>query len=415
MINKHNITGDVQLHPKSISKHAKNSLLSFNILLICLFSISLLNYNVYVIFFSFIFLFLFVELFIAKFQARTFFVSFGIILIIVLLSFKFVITDFNKVADELSNFNFGFLLKLIVLVLIGFLLKTIIDNYSKEKLASIVRVLIIINFSVVVIQFVVYGLFGHYLDIHHLLTGEESRALLLNQGSVSVRYTGLYVEPSNLGAVALTLHCIYSKFKIWKLDMMTVLVAFMCLISLSTLVLVVCVFYFFTLFYLCSKHKLVSSILLVFIFIILASLYSDVLMFQYLKFEMNIGMRTSLIDLIVAREGWEKWFGYGPYAYEELIYQLTLPNAENRVASINDVGSLVFLIVMFGYSGCFVFLLLFWLMPDNKSKIFYLIISFLKISIYHPIFILFIVVLTSKGSESRNKRSWGFLPKKRSY
>lgn len=377
-------------------KKSKNNIAKSGVLCLGFFCMSLVNYGVYMLLFSSLLLCIYVLFFINRYSQNIVLYTVLTLFLLLVFSIKFVLFDIYHVATEQSVFNFGRLLSFVFLIIMFCFCKLIVISYERAKLASIIKALMIFNFFIVIVQLFFYKFSGFYLDFHYFLTGEESRALMFDNLIVNVRYTGLYVEPSNLGAVALTLHCIYCKLNRWKIDLYAFFTFFLCLLSFSTLILAVSILYFGSLFLLLTKRKIIWMFLFVTVLIFLIYLGSDSLSYQFAKFQVNIGMRINMIDIVDKREGFNKWFGYGPYGYDRLIYQLTQPDITNRIASINDMGSLVFLVIVFGYFGVVIFVSVFLLMPNIKSKIFYLIISCLKISIFHPLFLLFLAVLSSE-------------------
>ncbi|MFA0560650.1 hypothetical protein AB4542_11300 [Vibrio breoganii] len=210
------------------------------------------------------------------------------------------------------------------------------------------------------------------------------------------RVTGFYEEPSTLGAAILALLSIYSKSRNWKIDKLFILSIIACFLTLSTAIWIIAAIFAVSivLFNTRPKNLLVYALFLCAFFAILFT--SSYYAIQVEKFNSRVEMRTGLIDQIERRDADLAFWGPGPYGVEPEVHNEVFASNSSKLASINDAGSLMFMIVHFGYFALIIMSLILFFIKDTKSRLIFLILSMTKISIFHPIYLFVLAIYTVK-------------------
>lgn len=326
-------------------------------------------------------------------------------LFLMLAAFRFQFFLKNKVLPIFVDAFWGNFSMLLLCILVWIGLRSILLSNKGNLLRSIAIPLLWIHVVAFYLQFVLYLSAGYYPDFVLLLTGEKSRFMAFEGAPVigigSFRPTGLLAEPSTYFYVALalaTLIVIDQGFKSnKKLIVLTIISMFL---SFSTAALIIASIFVIYLFFSQSIKKqyyvvMVIAIIAIAILGVGASV-SKLYLSQEKKFTQSSAIRASLINAIINRDESAKFLAYGPFAVDRRIsISSTGKKGQETMASLNDVGMLVFFVIEFGYLGVILFLgLCYLIFKKSRNKLFlFLIFSLTKANPFIPFFILYIAVL----------------------
>lgn len=338
---------------------------------------------------------------------------------IVISGVKFLLYDILFVDDLKVN---SFIPNFIVFLTIPIFIFLVYENLKQWVTIDIVidslGVVLKIHLLLFFLQVITYYLTGYFIDYVKPFTGEETRYLnsyaFTSLGSI--RFTGAYVEPSTYATFVVIItstRLMLKKINKSKLDYIDYLASLSTLITFSTAsyvyglgLLSIQILYRLK----TSKYKL---FFLIFSLISITSLCFYYFDFIYLIFNDFIfkvdtrgGIRTSLIDYILNnRHGFNYIFGESFYGLRHELYTLSnnISGGERVMASVNDSGFGVYLIVLFGVVGLpFLSLFLVYILAiDFILGLIILNVFLTKVSIEHyPIILMFVFLFFyyKKGS-----------------
>lgn len=330
--------------------------------------------------------------------------------ILLAFAFKFVIYDYLLVD---ANYSSSFPNNLIMYSSFGLIflsLRSILnDTDNQVLLVRICRVVLACHIGAFAAQALVWYLGGTYLDFVYPFTGEESR---FNYHGYA-RFSGLQVEPStytSVIAVLVALVCLSDKQQRFDTLLLTALLTMV--VSLSTAGIVIAALLYI---YLTLRNLSASFFLFIAAVLFLAVLPQEVDQLfgnsgaAQIELVRDVDMRIRLIGEISERTGIEVYLANGPFALERDIAILTGDDAgKSRIASINDMGLLVFLLVRLGLFGVLIF---FWLLWRNMSSLrllfLFLIVSLTKLGLFHPLLWIY-VAFAFAANKATIKENKGF-------
>lgn len=261
------------------------------------------------------------------------------------------------------------------------------------ELEGALQTLIWLHLFFFLAQFVLYYFAGYLIDFSQVLFGHEGR----NMYGSTFRATGLLPEPSTYaGVLCCLLVPYYTYIRKFNLTLATAILTF--LLSLSTAAWVLAVFFVLA-FFLLSEHYSYSSKIkyLSVVFIIISSLslvFSDYVLLQSVKYEDTSPMRILLVNYVFTeREGSLFFFGPGVLTSEKSLFFDLLQNY--RVASTNDSGALVYIMLKFGLLGglFYVAIFVYFLFKDKNKAALFLLLSITKINPFNPLFIMSFILM----------------------
>lgn len=264
-------------------------------------------------------------------------------------------------------------------------LRKVLNNVELE---NILLTLIWLHLFFFLVQFALYYFAGYLIDFSQVLFGYESR----NMYGSTFRATGLLAEPSTYGGVLCCLLVPYYTY-IRKFNLTLATATLTLLLSLSTAAWVLAVFLVLAFFLLSdqysysSKIKYVSFTLTLVLF--LSMVFSDYIVLQSVKYKDTSPMRLLLVDYVFnEREGNLFIFGPGVLTSEKSLFFDLLQNY--RVASTNDSGSLIYIMLKFGLLGLLLYVAIFiyFLFRDKTKAVLFFLLSLTKINPFNPLFII---------------------------
>ncbi|MEZ8688513.1 hypothetical protein AB4186_24775 [Vibrio lentus] len=298
------------------------------------------------------------------------------------------------------NFFFSMLLKLSVSFLIVISLKN-----DKDALFKVITAVLLLHISFFWIQFITVYSTGVYLDPMNAIVGSRQRY----GGSFSLpiigqiyRPTGFYEEPSTYSAFIVCM--LAARFYVNKtVDKITWFSVFSIIFSFS----VASIMYgFLILGYLIFYHsKFNLKIIIAFIFPILVWLLFIVVEGRLNAVDNASSIREGLMDVVFNQPKSIVLFGNGmlgvpeplaPYIREGNLWRA-------GVASLNDNGLWLFMIMKVGVLGLLSFLSLAIFKLKNKLNIFmFLVLIVTKLSFLYFYYVFYILVIFSADEDSQN-------------
>ncbi|OKP08191.1 hypothetical protein [Xenorhabdus thuongxuanensis] len=330
-------------------------------------------------------------------------ISIIIILIILSLPSYFDIGPHkNNLEYSFSQYSLGFTFK----ILSAF---TIIYSFRNDirVLNLIIRYCLIINLSIFFIQFIVVYSTSYYIDPLAIITGEHqrygSRFFIPIIGQI-YRPTGFFEEPSTYAAfITCLIACNLLVNK--KIDTLMLISIFSVILSLSVAALIYGTF--LLLFFLYKKNsnilKIITSLILPF-FIILITY------FALLRLNSLDGtateIRFNLINLIFSQDAFSLIFGNGMLG---MMNEITI-NLKNdtlwklNIASLNDNGLWLFIIIKMGLIGLILFIICIYKKLKTKTDIlFFYVILLTKINLFSFMLIFYLLIIYLLNLDSSKK------------
>tara|TARA_Y100000748_G_scaffold300973_1_gene300376 strand:- start:806 stop:1843 length:1038 start_codon:yes stop_codon:yes gene_type:complete len=307
--------------------------------------------------------------------------------------------DKGEVYSDISTLSFIYFGYLIFLY---FFCKELAKEYSETFLASFELLFKIILITGFIFFFI--NIAGFDISVVGLLAGKEAR--LASNDSIGIGMIGIVEEPSTYGAVLIIFSLLLF---ISKKNQALALIGLLCsFLTFSTaiwfitpIILLVLVF---TESQLLRKYPitiLLSSLLFLVIFIGLTSN----IQISKISDGYAVSIRLFLFELLSNRDAYMIFWAAGPWGYESVIRDLTDPwYGALRSASINDLGSFVFIYILFGTLGLIAFFsFILKEIKGLKMKIIFLVTTLLKLSIMHPLFLLYMAAFSHFSSlEAKN-------------
>jgi hypothetical protein len=275
----------------------------------------------------------------------------------------------------------------------------IATNLSVVKLSESSEALIYLFAFVYLLQFLFWGASGNILDINETLFGQTARQdpAFWNLP----RFSTLFEEPSTFGAVLLALVFVVQLRNPWSwavfLGLALAVSTFSFFVFFSTLVIL-------AIWIVAAVFRRMASAIISVIVIVAGVAVTinyllpimDTVTFQ--NSSTNLVIRMALLDYAFDRDGANILLGSGFFGEDPTIKYFTDPRTENgRLAAVNDLGTVVYFFVEFGFLGVatlFLFILFASRHLDRKIIPFFWCMFFTKLSILHPLF--FIVLLNPK-------------------
>lgn len=247
-------------------------------------------------------------------------------------------------------------------------------NLDNISLMHSLKYVLLFLFSLHIIQFFSFIIFDYYIDFSHIFFGNESRygSNLIN----FPRFTNIYEEPSTYSSVIILLGSIYY---ILSKKVLIPNIAFF--LSISTLSLAGVLIASMALIVI-NFNKYISILLIIFTIFLLSIYYEH---FPYGP----VFIRYSLFQNIIDIEGGVALFGSGFLGHNIELSILSNPDlSKGRVASLNDLGSFVFIYIKFGFLGLLLQLFFLFKFFKTRNLPLVLIVLFGKLSILHPLYII---------------------------
>lgn len=288
------------------------------------------------------------------------------------------------------------------LIFLYFFCKELVKQYVETFLESfelLFKIILIVGFI-----FFFLNIIGFNISIVGLLAGKEAR--LASNDSIGIGMIGLVEEPSTYGAVLIIFSLILF---ISKKNQALALGGLLCsFLTFSTAIWVIAPIIIAVLVYSYSQilRDYPVTILLGFALFLALFIYLAInIQFSKITDGYAVSIRLFLFDLLSNRDAYLIFWGAGPWGYESVIRDLTDPwYGALRSASINDLGSFVFIYIYFGLLGLIAFTS--FIVNQIKGlnlKIIFLITTLIKLSILHPLFLLYIAAFAHFSSlETKN-------------
>lgn len=257
------------------------------------------------------------------------------------------------------------------------------------------------------VQYILYSLFGIYIDPIEVISGESQRynSAIYNDTS-TIRPTGLFIEPSTYSAYVGALLIIYVQ-KYRKVDFLIVSAILSFFLTLSTAAMfmgfIFCIFYF----------KQIKSFAIKVIFSCLAALafyYSY--LYQVQRFDtggiLESGSylsRAKFLDLILASDINNIIFGSGFFTLDVNIFNYI---QEHSGVALNDSSVFVYILIRLGLVGLVSYCVFLFLILKRDMFLggILLAVSLTKINLEASLFILLIIslIFCYKNTNSINGR-----------
>ncbi len=299
-----------------------------------------------------------------------------------------VFLEKGVVFSEITPLRYVYYNYLILLLFFSF---EIVKKHENTCLEWAELALKFLMFSGFILLFL--SIFGLNLYPVEILAGKEAR--VTSNESIGLGMVGIVEEPSTFGAMIILLSIILfsSNFN----PNLGLFGLFFSLLTFSTAIwflvpvmLSVIIFLYF------EKFRDTPLLLIGSGTFFLIAFFALVTNFQLEKITDGyaVSIRLYLIELLSDRDPYLIFWGAGPWGFESIIYDLTDPwYGALRSASINDLGSFVFIYIFFGVLGIFSFaLFVIFAIKDIKIKVLFLIATLVKLSIFHPLFIFFMAI-----------------------
>ncbi|WP_157037887.1 hypothetical protein [Photobacterium aquae] len=269
-------------------------------------------------------------------------------------------------------------------------------KFDKKSICKLFEFLLLINVSFFIIQFSTVYLTGYYIDPLVPLTGEPQR--YLSGFSIPIigqiyRPTGFYEEPSTYAAFILCF--IACKFYLdKKVDKLVIVSIISMLLTLSVAAIFYVTVLMFFLFVVKKKGYLSYLILILSPVFILA-------LFYFAEARLNaIGdatdIRGNLFVFVFNQDLLEILFGNGILGVPSTLASFILDRNlwSIGVASINDNGIWLYLIIKFGIIGCFLFVMTcLKVMKTREDKLLFLILMTTKLSVLYFSFLFYLMII----------------------
>ncbi|MFD2269784.1 hypothetical protein [Vibrio thalassae] len=284
------------------------------------------------------------------------------------------------------------------------LFKVLGEPRLKSLFLQSIQLVLIVHVTVFFLQFFVVYLTDYYIDFVHFFSGQNSRYLsYVKVGLIGMyRPTGLLVEPSTYFGVVFCLYMALkcSTYKIKRYIEYAVIASF--LLTFSSVAYVVLVIYFVSRF---NKLGIVTNAIIVLFFSILSVMYFSEITPHIEKIVNSSQIRIALVDYLINRDIDLLLLGPSMFGIEQQLYDLASGNISsathyNRVASINDVGTLVFLMVKLGMTGILLYMVMLFLSLKNSKATYFFSVTLIKLSIMNPIFVMLLPLYFIKDNET---------------
>jgi len=333
---------------------------------------------------------------------RSYIVQGGLLIgLVFVFAFKFVVFDLLKVSQESIA---GFRSNLVVycfLVVLYVLLRSVFDFFSMFVIFRALRCVFWVHVFIFLIQFFLYWIGAGFIDFVQPFTGESSRYVGFDQ-SLGVfgafRATGFFSEPSNYSGVIFILLAIIKIEDNFKLDSALAFGVGTIFMSFSTAGVIIAGV--FLVVVLLRENQFSVSRVMLLGACALAAVYNyevliELFLSQERKYEVTSGSRTGLLDFAMARDGLAFLMGYGPFGVEgELLYGAIDTAGKRVVASLNDSGMLVFLLINFGLLGMVFYGFLLYKNTVGLISLFVFVLATLtKISLFYPLWLIYFVLM----------------------
>ncbi len=373
--------------------------LNKNLIFIFLGSLFFVNYNLYFNLIPLIpmsFLLMFNSNLISY---RFLYSSIFCLLVLFLSIFKFLFLDplfidKDEVYSDIGVLRFIYFGYLLVLY---FFCKELVKEYTETVLECFEFIFKIILIAGLVFFFI--NIAGFDISIIGLLAGKEAR--LASNDSISIGMIGHVEEPSTFGAILILSSILLF---ISKKNYGLVIAGFICaFLTFSTAIWVIAPVIILALVFLYPEVSRQRPVTLFFSLVFFLTLFA----FLVLNLQLDkitdgyaVSIRLFLFELLANRDAYMIFWAAGPWGYESVIKDLIDPwYGALRSASINDLGSFVFIYIYFGILGLIGFIsFIFTQIKSLRVQIIFLISTLLKLSILHPLFLFYMVLLSYLSS-----------------
>lgn len=380
------------------------------ILFLGVFILTLVSHTIYAwaIGLLLIIVFLVVEKVPLKKQALIESLAFFMLLLISVI--RFVTSIVNKTLPYFQNAFWGNTSLYVLCISAWLILRSIMLGNKKRELISLIAPILKVHIAIFYLQFFLYLITGYYLDLVEPFTGGASRYANLYTGPKpeigSFRPTGFFVEPSTYFGAVLMLASLLLFFDGFRKHKKLFLLAILSMyLSFSTAAAIITTIFIIYILWTGKFGKRLYTYIVLIAIIIGVSAGSSIYSFyqsQSSRFDKTSGLRYGLITAVLNRDPSEVIMAKGAYAVDDnLAFSSTTAFGNSSIASFNDSGLLIYLWLIFGYLGCFYFLLLSrWQYKcGKKNLILFILISLTKISPFTPLFILYFAFSSYKSAK----------------
>ena len=379
---------------------------TYNHLLITLFSGSLIfvNYNLYFNLLPLLpmLLLLFLNTSLVTNKLLYSFMFFMFLLFLSVLKYLFLDPIFITKGSLFSELNALQFIYNSYLILLFFFSIELYKNFKSILLATLEDVLKFI----LAISFIAFllNIVGFNFSIIELLSGKEAR--FSSAESIGIGMVGVTEEPSTFGSILIIFAILLfitnqnRGLALWALGF-SFLTFSTAIWFIVPIIIGLLVFLFQNYF----RNFPVRILVISFIFLILVA--SFIINFQGDKITDGyaISIRLYLLELLSNRSAYMTLWGAGPWGYESIVRDLTDSwYGALRAASINDLGSIVFIYTYFGIVGIALFLnFIINHIHGLKLKLLFLIVALIKLSVMHPLFLVFMACFSEASKEKEVK------------
>ena len=302
--------------------------------------------------------------------------------------------DKNEVYSEISTLSFIYFGYLVVLY---FFCKELVKEYTETFLQCFELLFKIILIAGLVFFFI--NIAGFNISIIGLIAGKEAR--LASNDSIGIGMIGHVEEPSTYGAIL-----IFSSLLLFisKKNYGLALTGFFCsFLTFSTAIWFIAPVIILILIFLypgISKQYPLTIFFGLFFFLSLFAFLAFSIQLNKITDGYAVSIRLFLFELLANRDAYMIFWAAGPWGYESVIRDLTDPwYGSLRSASINDLGSFVFIYIYFGALGLIAFLsFVFSQIKSLRLQIIFLVSTLLKLSILHPLFLFYMAAFSYLSS-----------------
>ncbi|MDC9596812.1 hypothetical protein [Xenorhabdus anantnagensis] len=308
----------------------------------------------------------------------------------------------NNLGYSFSQYSLGFIFKVLSAITIIYACRN-----DTKALTLIIRYCLIINLSIFFIQFIVVYSTSYYIDPLAIITGEHqrygSRFLIPLIGNI-YRPTGFFEEPSTYAAfITCLLACNFLINE--RIDTVIVLSILSIILSLSVAALIYGTFLLLFILYKKNNNFLKIIISLIFPLFLMLITYFALLRLNSLN-GIATEIRFNLMNLVFSQDSSSLIFGNGMLG---MINDITFYLKNNMlwkidIASLNDNGLWLFIIIKMGLIGLLLFITYVCKKLKTRTDIlFFFILLTTKINLFSFMLIFYFLIIYFCNSDSPKK------------
>lgn len=327
------------------------------------------------------------------------------------LAYDIGLTDSVYATAFINNFIVFSVLAAIFVFLKGY------TRRHPEEFVWLVRSVLAIHIIIFFVQFTLFMGTGNYLDLYELFTGIDARSANFVNGDLlsgvgAIRPTGLYAEPSELASVIflLSLISIVARGEA-SFDWVVVPAAAAMFLSFSTLAAILSVLLVAYAIYI--RIGIIRSLMFVPVFIVILAaagfVFFDVVQLQIEKAEATYGLRLKALLFVFERTGIPLYLGHGPFGYDAgLLARASNEIDAREIASVNDAGLAVLLMLQFGMLGLVMYVV--FLAATARTLPLFVALTMASLTKLAFTHIVFLALVAFVATESRRPPRESFNP-----